>query len=968
MSIASKDNSAELKPGLTRLPEDAYLSAGLGELFRRPVEVTSRERNVYTSTYESEIVECRVADGRELELFCKYGHIQTLPLGHSSWGARSGLAYEAAVYEQILERSSLRTATFFGAYRPPWSDELWLVLQYVGTHNRVSKQPDPGMVRAAAWLGGFHREQAARLSQTNGLLTVYDETYYRSWLERTLEFQPQRLEWLERLAESFDEVLPLLSPDAVIHGEYYPRNVLLDDGQVYPVDWESAAIAAGEIDLAMLTEAWGADVIEQCERGYTNARWPEGEPDAFRHRLEAARLFVGLRFLGDDAHGARDDQRIEALRQGAEHLTTETSGNGSRRSGIRQSDGRTSTESSEQQPVESNEAGAESTGHHNRRWLVRYAKPQWRGLLVLLGLMCVSIGLGLLAPWPTKILVDNVLGDQAMSNSLANLFDALPGPNTKEWWLAWVALVTVLLFLANTFVSMLSAYKDIGVRQRLTYSLGADLFHHLQRLSLVFHSRRPVGDTIARVTGDPSCVPMVILDAILPAVQSLVLLITMFAIMWALEPSLTLAALLVVPFLVLSIRAFGGKMKQRSRVRRDLEGRMMSLVQQTLTAMPAVQAFTREDLEHSRFRSYADDTVAAYERSTFSSLWFKLFVGLSTSIGTAVVIFLGGTLVIDGDMTIGTLLVFLAYLSSLYGPLNSLTYTTQTLSYAYAQADRVREVLDVPIEVEDDPDAPIADMRGIVRYEGVTFGYETGRPVLKGVSLEAGPGEVVAIVGPTGAGKTTLVNLLIRFSDPWEGVVTVGDEDLRTFRVRSVREQVALVLQEPFIFPFTVAENIAYGRPDATREAIVAAAEAANAHEFIMRLPEGYDSVIGERGATLSGGEKQRLSIARAFLKDAPVLILDEPTSALDARTEGMLLDALERLMKGRLTFIIAHRLSTIRNATQILVLDHGEIVERGAHDALLANDGLYATLYNRQMDIARHESPGSIPVPGVGP
>ncbi len=490
----------------------------------------------------------------------------------------------------------------------------------------------------------------------------------------------------------------------------------------------------------------------------------------------------------------------------------------------------------------------------------------------------------------------------------------------------------------------------------MTYNLGADLFHHLQRLSLTFHSRRPVGDTIARVTGDPACVPMVILDALLPSLQSVVMLVAMFFIMWQLEPTLTLVALLVVPFLIVSIKAFGATMKDRTRTRRDLEGQMMSVVQQTLSAMPAVQAFTREDLEHARFRSYAADTVVAYKRATFSSLWFNLFVGLSTAIGTAVVIFLGGSLVIDGDMTIGTLLVFLAYLASLYGPLNSLTYTAQTLSYAHAQADRVREVLDVPIEVDDDPDAPDAGMHGTIRYENVTFGYEPGRPVLTGISLEAGPGEVVAIVGPTGAGKTTLVNLLIRFFDPWEGTVTVDGEDLRTFRVRSVREQVALVLQEPFIFPFTVGENIAYGRPGSTPEEVEAAARAANAHDYIMRLPQGYDTVIGERGATLSGGEKQRLSIARAFLKDAPVLILDEPTSALDARTEGLLLDALERLMEGRLTLIIAHRLSTIRSATQILVLDHGEIVERGAHRDLLANDALYASLYNRQMDVAQHE------------
>jgi ATP-binding cassette subfamily B protein/subfamily B ATP-binding cassette protein MsbA len=384
---------------------------------------------------------------------------------------------------------------------------------------------------------------------------------------------------------------------------------------------------------------------------------------------------------------------------------------------------------------------------------------------------------------------------------------------------------------------------------------------------------------------------------------------------------------------------------------------MMSVVQQTLSAIPAVQAYTREDLELARFRNYATDTVGAYRGATLYSLFFRLFVGLATAVGTAMIIFLGGRLALQGEMTVGTLLVFLAYLSALYGPVNSLAYTGETLSYASAQADRVLEVLDAPVEVLDAPHARQADMRGVIRFEHVTFGYEPNRPVLKDVSLEARPGDVIAIVGPTGAGKTTLVNLLVRFFDPWTGRVTVGGEDIRAFRCRSLREQVALVLQEPFIFPHTVAENIAYGRPDATREEIVTAAHAANAHGFITRLPDGYETIIGERGTTLSGGEKQRLSIARAFLKDAPVLILDEPTSALDARTEAILLDALDRLMAGRLTFIIAHRLSTIRSADRILVLDRGEMVEQGRHEELLGIGGLYAMLYHHQIGVAYHDA-----------
>jgi ATP-binding cassette subfamily B protein/subfamily B ATP-binding cassette protein MsbA len=266
------------------------------------------------------------------------------------------------------------------------------------------------------------------------------------------------------------------------------------------------------------------------------------------------------------------------------------------------------------------------------------------------------------------------------------------------------------------------------------------------------------------------------------------------------------------------------------------------------------------------------------------------------------------------------------------------------------------EILNTPADVRDSHDAQDVQLRGRVRYEEVTFGYDPGQPVVKAISFEAQAGETVALVGPTGAGKTTLVNFLVRFFDPWSGRVLIDDHDIRDLRVRSLRQQVAIVLQESFIFPLTVAENIAYGCPEAGREEVEAAAIAANADDFIRRLPNGYDTVISERGATLSGGEKQRLSIARAFLMDAPILVLDEPTSALDARTESLLLDALERLMNGRTTFIIAHRLSTIRNADRILVIDRGEIVEQGRHEELLLQDGLYASLYRQQTDIARHD------------
>jgi ATP-binding cassette, subfamily B, bacterial len=584
--------------------------------------------------------------------------------------------------------------------------------------------------------------------------------------------------------------------------------------------------------------------------------------------------------------------------------------------------------------------------------LLRYARPHWRGLSLMLAATLFDVLMNLARPWPLALLIDNVIDNRPIPHLLAQI----PGADTRHGLLVWVVAIEVLIFLAGALASMASNFFSLKLGQQMTWSLAEDLFRHLQRLSLLFHTKRAVGDLIERVTTDCYSIDTLVTGAVFPVVQAFLTLVLMFVIMWSLEWRLTLLAVGVVPLVIVAVRHFGRPMKERSREQRDSEGLMSAIVEQTLNAIPAVQAFTRERHQEQHFRRHAERTVQAFVRATIAGMWFQLFTGLAITLGTAGVIYVGGTLALEGALTAGTIVVFVSYLGSLYEPIDALAQTAQTVQNAAAESDRVMEILEIEPAVGDAPDASERPVTGSVRFEDVSFGYERGRPVLHEISLSAEPGEVLAIVGPTGAGKTTLASLLVRFFDPWHGRITIGGVDIRDFTLNSLRSQIALVLQDPFIFPTTIAENIALGRPHAPREDVVAAAQAANAHQFIERLPDGYDTNVGERGATLSGGEKQRLSIARAFLKDAPLLILDEPTSALDARTESLLLGALERLMAGRITLVIAHRLSTIRSADEILVLDEGRIVERGSHDRLIASAGLYASLYRQQMQFAEHD------------
>ena len=584
------------------------------------------------------------------------------------------------------------------------------------------------------------------------------------------------------------------------------------------------------------------------------------------------------------------------------------------------------------------------------RWVSRYAFHRWRGLLAVLATLIAKIGVDLLKPWPLKVLVDFGLTGQALTPALASVAAVLPGSETRESIVGWSVAATVALFLISWALGVATSYANIGFGQRMVYDLATDLYSHLQRLSLRFHSRQSVGDSIRRVTTDCGCVSIIVKDAVLPFAAAVITFGAMLVIMWRMDPGLTLVAVAVAPWLVFVLRRYMDPMLARSYEQQEAEGHIYAVMERTLSAVPVVQAFGQEPECDRAFARATNASLNAAVASVAVGLKFKVLTGLGTACGTAAIVWLGANSVLAGRLTVGDILVFLAYLAALYGPLETLMYAPSTTQGAAGSARRVREILETRREVDDRPHArPLTRVSGHIAIEHVTFGYEAGRPVLHDVTFDVRPGETVAIIGATGAGKSTIAGLVPRFYDPWSGRVTLDGVDLRDLELRSLRSHVAVMLQESFLFPMTIAENIAYGRPRVSRREIENAARAANADTFIAGLPHGYDTVIGERGATLSGGERQRIAVARAIVKDAPVLILDEPTSAIDAITEASLLEALERLMRGRTTIIIAHRMSTIANADRVVALADGSIVEIGSPTELLGGNGLYARYHAMQ-------------------
>jgi ATP-binding cassette subfamily B protein len=591
-----------------------------------------------------------------------------------------------------------------------------------------------------------------------------------------------------------------------------------------------------------------------------------------------------------------------------------------------------------------------SEAEKRKPFTIRELLRPHRTALILAIVAAVGDGVtGLLQPWPMKIVLDSVLKQKDMSGWLNRFILAFTGGDRLAT-LKFASIAVLVIALIGALCSYSEKYLTTSVGQWVLHELRQRVYFHLQRLSLAFHDESRTGDLISRVTSDIDSIQTFISSGLLDGAINSLTLVGMVGVMFYINWKFTLIALSVAPILGVVVYTYTRNIKKASREVRKKEGEIVSVIQEVLSSIHVVKAFAREDFEVHRLEEESLENVEIGLRARGMKARLAPIVAVIVAVGTSLVLWFGSKMALEGTLSAGSLILFIWYLGKMYKPMQDLSKMTDAYSKAAVAYERIREILDTDFEVKDKPGAKQAPrFKGVVEFEHVCFEYEKDCPILKDVSFKIEAGQVAAFVGPTGAGKSTIISLIPRLYDPNSGVIKIDGQDIKSFKQRSIREQISFVLQDTVLFHGPVWHNISYGKPGASRDEILRAAEAANAHEFIEKMPNGYDTIVGERGVTLSGGQKQRIAIARAIIRNSPILILDEPSSGLDAESEKLVFDALEKLMRGKTSIVIAHRLSTIRSANCIFVLKDGGIVESGNHDELMATGGLYAELHDIQ-------------------
>jgi ABC-type multidrug transport system fused ATPase/permease subunit len=582
-------------------------------------------------------------------------------------------------------------------------------------------------------------------------------------------------------------------------------------------------------------------------------------------------------------------------------------------------------------------------------WAIGLSRRYRKWVIVIVIAMLAETLIGLATPWPLKIIIDNIIENRRLPGWLQWIDSLFPGENKMQ--LATLAAVGFVLIAAlGSFATMIENYYNEKVSQHIANDLRRKLYHHLQNLSLSYYDSHQTGKLLSTITADVSTIQDFASSTLLTILVDALSIVGMLGIMFYLNSDFTLVALAVTPFLLFFVARFKKSMKKATREVRKDQSNMFTILQEGLESMRAVNAFGRQDFEEEKLRKISEETVAAAMRARKAKSVLSPTVTIIVALCTAFVLWHGAGLVLSNAMTVGALTVFLWYMNKFFSPVQDLAKMTSTVAQASIALERIQAILDTDTIIPQKPGAKDPGrLNGEIVFEHVGFSYNHESVVLHDINFTIHCGQRIGICGPTGCGKSTVVSLIPRFYDTTKGRILIDGQDITDLKLDGLRGQLAFVLQDTILFYGSVYDNIAYGRPDATREEIIKAAITANAHEFIGKMPHGYDTLVGEKGVMLSGGQRQRIGIARALVRNSPILLLDEPTASLDTESEKLVMDALEKLMEGRTVITIAHRLSTLRDADKIFVINNGCLAEEGSHEELMKSAGVYAGLYNLQ-------------------